>query len=78
MTGRSRCAAQARLAATLAEQRPLAERFRVLATLRTDADVGTPAGWRWTGPTAEIAGWATRLGASSLLARVDRLAQARS
>ena len=68
----------ARLAATLASQRALAEQFRVLATLRTDADVGAPASWRWTGPTDELADWATRLGSPGLLARAARLAAART
>ena len=68
----------ARLAATLSSQRELAEQFRVLATLRTDADVGAPASWRWTGPTDELAGWADRLGSPGLVARVARLAAART
>jgi len=68
----------ARLAATLSSQRGLAEQFRVLATLRTDADVGAPASWRWTGPTDELADWADRLGSPGLVARVSRLAAART
>ncbi|HWW45731.1 MAG TPA: 5'-3' exonuclease H3TH domain-containing protein [Acidimicrobiia bacterium] len=68
----------ARLADTLATQRPLAERFRVLATLRTDADVGVPAAWRWGGPTAALAGWAERLGSPALVHRAERLAEART
>ena len=68
----------ARLAATLAEQRSLAELFRVLATLRTDAAVGAPAEWRWVGPTEELPRWAARLGAPTLVARVDRLAETRA
>ncbi len=68
----------ARLAATLSSQRGLAEQFRVLATLRTDADVGAPASWRWTGPTEELADWADRLGSPGLVARVGRLAAART
>jgi 5'-3' exonuclease len=68
----------ARLASTLAEQRSLAELFRVLATLRTDAAVGDPASWRWTGPTADLPAWADRLGSPSLTARADRLAERRA
>jgi 5'-3' exonuclease len=68
----------ARLAATLAEQRSRAELFRVLATLRTDADVGVPAAWRWDGPTRELGRWADRLGSPTLVARADRLAEARA
>src|SRR6516225_9878813 len=46
-----------RLAATLRDQRSLVELFRVLATLRLDAAVGEPAGWRWTGPTEALPAW---------------------
>jgi 5'-3' exonuclease len=67
-----------RLAGTLAEQRPLADRFRVLATLRTDADVGVPAAWRWAGPTDALAEWADRLGSPALVGRARRLAEART
>jgi 5'-3' exonuclease len=62
----------AKLAATLAEGRELAMHFRTLATLRTDADVGTIDDWRWRGPTPELAAWAARLGAPALLARAHR------
>ena len=49
-----------RLATTLATGRDVADRFKVLATLRTDADVGTVDDWEWTGPDAR----ASRHGAS--------------
>jgi hypothetical protein len=68
----------ARLAATLADQRPLAELFRVLATLRTDAAVGTVDDWRWVGPTDTLGAWAARLGAPGLVPRAERLAEARA
>ncbi len=68
----------ARLADTLATQRPLAERFRLLATLRTDADVGVPSTWRWNGPKDELADWAERLGSPGLVRRAERLAAART
>ncbi len=68
----------ARLAATLVEQRSQAERFRVLATLRTDAAVGVPEEWRWRGPTDDLDVWAERLGAPTLPGRADRLAAARA
>jgi 5'-3' exonuclease len=68
----------ARLAATLVEQRPLAELFRVLATLRTDAEVGTVDDWRWVGPTDRFDAWATRLGAPGLARRAERLAERRA
>jgi 5'-3' exonuclease len=67
-----------RLAATLVEQRSQAELFRVLATLRTDAAVGAPQEWRWSGPTDELDTWAERLGAPTWRARADRLAAARA
>ena len=66
-----------RLAAALAEARADAELFKVLATLRTDADVGTVDSWEWRGPTKEFAGWAERLGQSSLAKRADALAERR-
>ncbi|MFA5882499.1 MAG: 5'-3' exonuclease H3TH domain-containing protein [Acidimicrobiia bacterium] len=68
----------AKLAATLAEARAAAELFRVLATLRTDADVGDVDDWRWTGPTPELAAWADRLGSARLAQRADALSRARS
>ena len=41
-------------AATLASHRADAETFKLLATVRTDADVGTVDDWKWTGPTADF------------------------
>jgi 5'-3' exonuclease len=67
----------ARLASTLAEQRHDAELFRTLATLRTDADVGTVDDWCWCGPTPEFAGWAERLGRPAMVARAEGLAAGR-
>lgn len=68
----------ARLAATLEDQRPLADLFRVLATLRTDGAVGAVDDWRWTGPTDAFSAWATRLGAPALARRAERLAENRT
>jgi 5'-3' exonuclease len=68
----------ARLAATLEDQRPLADLFRVLATLRTDGAVGAVDDWRWTGPTDAFSAWATRLGAPALVRRAERLAENRT
>jgi 5'-3' exonuclease len=68
----------ARLAATLVEQRSQADLFRVLATLRTDAVVGEPDDWHWRGPTDDLPAWAERLGATTLVRRVERLAEARA
>ncbi len=41
-----------KLAATLVAQRADADLFKLIATVRTDADVGTVDDWAWTGPTA--------------------------
>jgi len=66
-----------RLAATLAESRADAELFKVLATLRTDAEVGTVDSWEWRGPSAGFADWAERLGQPSLSKKADALAARR-
>lgn len=66
-----------RLAATLSDQRELAELFRTLAILRTDGDVGDVDSWRWTGPTPEFAAWTERLGQQTLLDRAERIAAGR-
>jgi 5'-3' exonuclease len=68
----------AKLAGTLVEQREAAQLFLTLATLRTDAPVGTVAEWRWQGPTAELAGWGERLGSPNLVNRAERLAERRA
>jgi len=67
-----------RLAATLAAGREVADLFKVLATLRTDAEVGTVDDWKWTGPTDALAAWCERLDAPRLLHRANALAQTRS
>ncbi len=67
-----------RLATTLAEQAEHARLFRELATLREDAPVGAGVdALRWTGPRAEFAAWAERLGAPALHARAVALASSR-
>lgn len=66
-----------RLAATLAAGREVAELFKVLATLRTDADVGTVDDWQWTGPNDELGHWCDRLGSPRLLNRARALANTR-
>ena len=43
-----------KLATTLAEHPADAALFKLLATLRDDADVGTVDDWRWTGPAARL------------------------
>lgn len=72
-----RVRSSAKLAATLAERREEALLFRELATLRTDADVGTVDEWRWKGPTERLSAWAERLDAPALAGRAER-ARARS
>jgi 5'-3' exonuclease len=69
----------ARLAATLAERREDALRFRTLATLRTDAPIGTDVdGLRWVGPRPDFPAWAARLGSPALQERAAALAAARA
>jgi 5'-3' exonuclease len=68
----------ARLAATLVEQWERALLFRRLATLRTDAPIGADVdALRWTGPCADFAEWAERLGAPMLRERAVKLAAER-
>jgi len=67
----------AKLGATLAGQRARAGLFLTLATLRTDADVGTVDDWRWRGPMPELAVWAERLGFPNLVTRAERTAKGR-
>jgi 5'-3' exonuclease len=67
-----------KLAATLAKGRDLAMLFRDLATLRTDADVGTVDDWRWLGPKDDLPAWGERLGAAGLVDRARRLAERRT
>jgi 5'-3' exonuclease len=67
-----------RLATTLAEQRERALLFRELATLRVDAPIGADVdALRWTGPRADFATWAARLGTPALHERASALAAAR-
>ncbi len=66
-----------KLAATLHQLRDAALHFRVLATLRVDAEVGTVDAWRWDGPTAMSEVWGARLGSDGLVRRMTALATAR-
>jgi 5'-3' exonuclease len=66
-----------RLAATLASGRAVADRFKLLATLRTDADVGAVDDWEWRGATDDLPYWCERFGSPRLAARVAKLAAAR-
>jgi 5'-3' exonuclease len=63
-----------RLAAVLAEHLDEALLFRDLATLRTDADVGTVDGMQWRGPTPELPAICEQLNADALLRRYEAVA----
>jgi 5'-3' exonuclease len=64
-----------RLAAVLAEHMDEALLFRDLATLRTDADVGTVDGMRWRGPMPELVKICEHLGAEALNKRYEAVAE---
>jgi 5'-3' exonuclease len=66
-----------RLAATLAAGREVLAVFKDLATLRTNADVGTVDDWHWTGPAAGFADWCDRFDSPRLLVRAQALAKTR-
>jgi 5'-3' exonuclease len=71
----------ARLAATLAEDRELAELFRTLATLRDDAPgvvADGPEGLRWRGPGEGLDAVCAELDAPDVLARAHELAGRRA
>jgi 5'-3' exonuclease len=67
-----------KLATNLAAQRDDAALFKVLATLREDAEVGDVDDWRWTGPADDFEDWCERLGATGMAARARKLADKRS
>jgi len=64
-----------RLAAVLAERMEEALLFRDLATLRTDAEVGTIEAMRWRGPTPALGEICERLNADTLLRRYEAIAE---
>jgi 5'-3' exonuclease len=68
----------AKLAATLVAQRENADLFKVIATVRTDAEVGTVDDWHWSGPTAAFPAWCERFGWPRLAQDAAALAAARS
>jgi 5'-3' exonuclease len=68
----------AKLAGTLEAQREDANLFKVLATLRTDATVGTVDDWLWTGPTDEFPAWCERFGWPRLAEDAAELAATRA
>jgi 5'-3' exonuclease len=65
------------LAATLVRERDRAVLFKVLATLRSDCDVGEVDEWRWRGPAPDFPAMADRLAGPELAARAQRLAAKR-
>ena len=64
----------AKLSATLREQFELALLFRRIATVETDAAVGTVDDWEWTGPEPGFAALAAHLGDERLAERATTLA----
>jgi 5'-3' exonuclease len=66
------------MAARLAAEKDAAMLFRVLATLRTDCEVGAVDEWRWSGPRDDFAAMAERLEAPDLLKRASALAKKRN
>ena len=67
----------AKLAATLVAGREVVALFKVLATLRLDAEVGAVDDWVWAGPRPAFADWCARLGAPRLAERAATLAARR-
>ncbi|MBA3303131.1 MAG: flap endonuclease [Acidimicrobiia bacterium] len=66
------------LAATLVRCRDEATLFKVLATLRSDCEVGAVDDWRWTGPADGFEAMAERLAAPDLARRASALAEQRA
>ena len=67
----------AKLNATLREQYDLALLFRRIATVETDADVGTVDGWQWNGPTKDFDAVVAELADDRLVARAAKLVESR-
>jgi 5'-3' exonuclease len=66
-----------RLAATLTAGRKVADLFKDLATLRTDAAVGSVDDWEWRGARDDFGDWCVRFGWPKLAERAERLAAKR-
>jgi 5'-3' exonuclease len=66
----------AKLAATLRDQRPMAELFKQVATVVTDVSDDVPLGlvddWEWRGPTKDLAAIAKQLNMTDLVERTER------
>ncbi len=65
----------AKLSATLQAQFEEALLFRRIATVDTEADVGTVEDWAWGGPTDRLADMAEQLGAPRLVEEAERAAR---
>ena len=66
----------AKLAATLRDQRPMAELFKQVATVVTDVSDDVPLGsvddWEWRGPTKDLGAIAKQLNMTDLVERTER------
>jgi 5'-3' exonuclease len=66
----------AKLAATLRDQRPMAELFKQVATVVTDVSDDVPLGlvddWEWRGPTKDLGAIAKQLNVTDLVERTER------
>lgn len=66
----------AKLAATLTDNRALADLFKVIATVATDVsddvELGAVDDWQWRGPTSGLAHFASRLDMTDLMERTER------
>ena len=66
----------AKLAATLRDQRSMAELFKQVATVVTDVSDDVPLGsvddWEWRGPTKDLGAIAKQLNMTDLVERTER------
>ena len=66
----------AKLAATLRDQRPMAELFKQVATVVTDVSddvsLGSVDDWEWRGPTKDLGAIAKQLNMTDLVERTER------
>ena len=66
----------AKLAATLRDQRPMAELFKKVATVVTDVSDDVPLGsvddWKWRGPTKDLGAITKQLNMTDLVERTER------
>jgi 5'-3' exonuclease len=67
----------AKLSATLNAGRDVAALFKDLATLRSDADVGSVDDWEWQGPNDDFADWCDSFGWPRLAEQAEKLAASR-